>query len=137
MKVKDVASIKEYYALLKKDRKVMNWQEFAERIGYDRTYVSRVLNGHETLTQDFVDKINNAKFSTADYVSHETEDVTKKYIALLEKQNDINLKSIKMAIDVNQVLLESLFRALVGDPEKDKSLIEKIQKVLQEGSKVS
>jgi hypothetical protein len=55
----DIPAIKELYRELKKARMILKWEEFADKIGYDRTYVSRVINGHEPLTQDLIDKIKN------------------------------------------------------------------------------
>jgi transcriptional regulator with XRE-family HTH domain len=49
--------IKEEYKELKKRRIVLTMEEFSQKIGYGRTYLSRVLNGHEPLTDDIKRKV--------------------------------------------------------------------------------
>lgn len=58
--VKTINDIKKLYEILKKARTILNWGEFSDKIKYDRTYISRVLNEHEPLTNEILEKINIA-----------------------------------------------------------------------------
>lgn len=82
--VKSVVDVKNLYKILKGMRKVLNWGEFSDQIGYDRTYVSRVLNGHEPLTADLLGKIN-ATFDVTGNVSR--ENILQEPETYLEKRN--------------------------------------------------
>lgn len=55
-----ISTIKELFQDLKKCRKILNWGEFADKIEKDRTYMSRIMNGHEPLT----DTVREVIFST-------------------------------------------------------------------------
>lgn len=57
MEIESVDDIKSLYERLKDARIVKNWDEFSKRIDYDRTYVSRVVNGHEPLSPDLINAI--------------------------------------------------------------------------------
>jgi hypothetical protein len=57
MEIKNVNDIRSLYEELKKSRQLKNWGEFADMIGYDRTYISRVVNEHEPLTDEVKNKI--------------------------------------------------------------------------------
>lgn len=71
--LKTIDDIKNAYNRLKSERKVLNWGEFSELVGYDRTYVSRVLNEHEPLTQEMLDKIS-IKLNETENVPHGTSE---------------------------------------------------------------
>lgn len=55
-----IESIKSQYKSLKERRLLLNWEELAEIINYDRTYISRVMNGHENLTEELESAIQQA-----------------------------------------------------------------------------
>jgi hypothetical protein len=55
--INSVDDIKTLFKDLKQRRVIITWAEFADKVEYDRTYVSRVINGHEPLTEDFKAKI--------------------------------------------------------------------------------
>lgn len=42
----------------KLNKKVKSKQEFADKLGYDRSYVSEMLNGRKGITDDFAEKVN-------------------------------------------------------------------------------
>jgi transcriptional regulator with XRE-family HTH domain len=71
--VKDIEGVKKLFKQLKRDRKVLNWQEFADEVDLSRTYISRVLNKHEPLTDEFLDKINNAFHCDTETVNNGTK----------------------------------------------------------------
>lgn len=69
MDIKSVSDIKALYQNLKNARQVRNWGEFADKIGYDRTYISRVVNEHEPLTPELKDKIKEVFSDTTKNVT--------------------------------------------------------------------
>lgn len=69
---KSIADIKNLYKSLKKSRIVLNWGEFANEINYDRAYISRVVNGHEPLTEELLSVINS-KFGTTNNAPRENK----------------------------------------------------------------
>lgn len=71
-KIDSLKAIDALYAHLKKDRIVLSWQEFADRINRDRTYVSRVRNGHEPLTPEFLNAVQEAVDNGTFNVPHGT-----------------------------------------------------------------
>lgn len=68
--IKSVSDIKTLYQDLKNNRRlVKNWEEFSDKIGYDRTYISRVVNEHEPLTDEVKDKIKEVFINTTKNVT--------------------------------------------------------------------
>jgi plasmid maintenance system antidote protein VapI len=93
MAVNNIEGIKKLFAQLKKDRKVLNWGEFADAVGYDRTYISRVINGHETLTADLLKVINNTTFGETKDVVHTTNNVVDESVVKSKDQTIGELKA--------------------------------------------
>lgn len=76
--IKTANDIKHLYQELKTARIIKNWDEFAEKIKYGRSYVSRVVNGHEPFTPEL-------KHAIIDTFLNETKNVTSD----VTKKNDV------------------------------------------------
>lgn len=154
MVVKDIESIKRLYDDLRAKREVLNWHEFADKIKYKRPYLSRVLNGHEPLTEELLKAVNDTFCTKA--VSRETNvenstdwkeeylKLAKEHMELLkQKPGKINLDELKDLVEsnsseslrflkVNLALLTDLYDHLVKASEKDEALSAKIEEILKE-----
>lgn len=114
----NVKEIKALYADLKKARTIMTWGEFAGQIESDRTYISRVMNGHEPLTRGLQKKIFEKFINTTKNVSRETKipkDRTDELIESLKNTNEMlveviknNLNIIQSNLTTNQMMINSI-----------------------------
>lgn len=84
----DVNDIKTLYGELKKKRTILNWAEFAEKIGFSRSHLSAVINGKEELTPDLVKAIERVFVNPTNNVGHGVD--AKDYKHLQEKFKMLN-----------------------------------------------
>lgn len=59
MKILHTEDIRRLYFRLKSEGKLKTWEDFSKKIGYDRTYVSRVINNKEPLVNEFAEKVES------------------------------------------------------------------------------
>lgn len=93
---KEILQIRALYDELKKARTVLTWDEFADEIKKDRTYISRVMNGHEPLTEQIKDAIEkrfgttkNVPRGTNEFALHETHTLSEKDLYILNLRDRI------------------------------------------------
>lgn len=72
MKISKSEDIRQLYFRLKSEGKLNTWEDFSKKIGYDRTYVSRVINNKEPLVDDFARKVESV-FGAAQNVPREAQ----------------------------------------------------------------
>lgn len=133
----NVSWIKQLFADLKKRRLVMTWQEFAEKVGYDRTYISRVINGHESLTEELVKKIRETDFESTENVTNVTNEDTPAVVDPINPHPSSLSKDETIAILVRQQAnLSALLNRLVTLERIAKQNSDILNGLLQTGEKV-
>lgn len=123
----DIKDIRELYKRLRKDRIVLTYGEFSEKMGYHRTYISRVLNGHEPLTKDIIDRINSTSFYDTKNVPHGTSGSTKPFTVKTDLDKFIGERTeisnaIEAAVRVLKVKLVEIEAKITKRPFSSVSL---------------
>jgi hypothetical protein len=135
MDIRSVSDIRKLYQDLKNARLVRNWGEFADKIGYDRTYVSRVVNEHEPFTPELKEKIKDTFLSATKNVplgeiwlsisEKEFQQMILEEIRQLKATaNVVKLTAAKIAAKVNTSNIEEEYQTLLKliDAEADRLL---------------
>ena len=119
-------------------------EQVAKSIGYSRVHLQKEMNkkednehlkeklydAHKEILQNVSRGTDEKRLNTSANFSRAEVDYKEKYIAILEKQNELNLKEIKDILLINHGLLTALFEELVTDPKKNKLLSEQFRKHL-------
>lgn len=114
VKISTLKSIKEWFEQLREARAVLTWAEFAKKVGYNRTYVSRVINEQEPLTEEFIKAIRNAidngTFSVPRITPNKKETPSKVEGVIPVSEYIQEIKRRADEAERNRQVLEELFR---------------------------
>jgi hypothetical protein len=118
--------IKELYRDLKAAREIRNWQEFSAKIGYDRAYLSSVVNGSKPLQPDMIAAIQRAFPKTTNNVAPKKQQVLsdgieitlKEYLESIREQKRMAEEHRKSAEKHSEDLKNIIIAQLAGIDQK-------------------
>jgi len=106
----DINGIKTAFRQLKDARVVLTWGEFADNIKYDRTYVSRVMNGREKLSPEFQEEVKKYVESiprqdhATSMISH-SYTLTDKHMKIAKPEEDQPQSSLVKTVELHSEML--------------------------------